>query len=107
MEQEVSLCGQSRETSDEGLQDELDVWVLAFHPGLHLRRFLERGCAEESCFPKANPHVFDFHSFDVRAFFVDLGIGFPPAEQFSIPAEESSTHSKTRVALVFETSDVA
>ena len=45
-EEEVSLRGQSRQTSD-GLQDELDVRVLVLHLGLHNRPFLERGSGED------------------------------------------------------------
>ena len=47
-EQEVSLRGQSHETPDEGIQDELDIWVLVLH--IVLRNCLERSGGEDSSF---------------------------------------------------------
>ena len=51
--QEVSVRGQSRKSSEEGLQDELDVCVLVLHLGLRHRPYLEQNCCEVSCFPGA------------------------------------------------------
>ena len=44
------LCGQSPETSDEGLQNEVDVWVVVHHLGLHLRSSLKRDRGEKELF---------------------------------------------------------
>ena len=60
--QEVSLRGQSRKSSEEGLQDELDVCVLVVHLGLRHRPYLEQKLLRRELFSWSSFRMDSMHS---------------------------------------------